>query len=73
VLWWLELPTSCMLLLPCVKKGRRSGAVVARASHLMHAPPPLWEEEQCGSRRSEPPVAVSDLPLHELRILANHG
>jgi hypothetical protein len=46
------------------------------------------EEERCGSSwsfpphgarrssvtrgRSKPPIAVSDLPLHELRVLANH-
>jgi hypothetical protein len=38
------------------------GAAMARASHILLA-----------RGRSEPPVAVSGLPLYELRMLANHG
>jgi hypothetical protein len=43
--------------------------VVARASHLLAA-----RERRGGVARgrSEPPVAVSGLPLRELRVLANH-
>jgi hypothetical protein len=44
-----------------VVRGRRSGAAAAGASHLV------------ARGRSKSPIAVSGLPLHELRMLANYG
>jgi hypothetical protein len=51
-------------------RGRRSAsAAAARASHL------LARGRRSGAARgkSEPPIAVLDLLLHEPRMLANHG
>jgi hypothetical protein len=70
-----------------VEGGRRSSAVVARASHLLHtwgrrsgamtagaSHLVAWGRRSDAARgRSKSPVAVSGLPLHELRVLANHG
>jgi hypothetical protein len=44
-----------------VAQERRSGVAVIGASHLIAR----------GRRKS--PIAVSGLPLHELRMLVNHG
>jgi hypothetical protein len=49
--------------------GRRSGAAAARASHLMVQ----GRRRGAAQGRSKPPVAVSGLPLRELRMLAKHG
>jgi hypothetical protein len=43
--------------------------MVARASHLLAR----GRRSGAAQGRSEPPVAISGLPLHELRMLANHG
>jgi hypothetical protein len=47
----------------------RSGAVAARASHLLAA---RGRRSGVARGRSEPPVVVSDLLLRELQMLANH-
>jgi hypothetical protein len=48
---------------------RRSGAAAARASHLLA----VWGRRGGAARGgSEPPIVVLGLPLHELRMLANH-
>jgi hypothetical protein len=39
---------------------------VTRASHLLHT---RWRRSGRTQGRSEPPVVVSGLPLHELRML----
>jgi hypothetical protein len=49
-------------------RGRRSGAVVARASHLMAR----GRRSGASRGRSKPLIVVSGLPLRELRVLANH-
>jgi hypothetical protein len=50
-------------------RGRRSDVAAAGASHLL-----AWGRRRSAARgRSEPPVALSGLPLHELRMLANHS
>jgi hypothetical protein len=50
-------------------RGRRGGVAAAGASHLL-----AWGRRRSAARgRNEPPVALSDLPLHELWMLANHS
>jgi hypothetical protein len=49
-------------------RGRRSGVVVAGASHLLAR----GRRSGVTQGRSEPPIAVSGVLLHELRMLANH-
>jgi hypothetical protein len=50
-------------------RGRRCGVATARASHLLMQ----GRRNGVAQGRSEPPVVVSGLPPHELRMLANYG
>jgi hypothetical protein len=50
-------------------RERRSGAVAARASHLMAQ----GRRSGAARGRSKPPVAVSGLSLRELQMISNHG
>jgi hypothetical protein len=50
-------------------RGRRSGAMMTGASHLMER----GMRSGVARGRSKSPIAISDLSLHELRVLANHG
>jgi hypothetical protein len=43
--------------------------MTARASHLVER----GMRSGVARGRSKSPIAISDLPLHELRVLANHG
>jgi hypothetical protein len=52
-----------------VIRWRRSGVAAAKASHLLT----VWGRRGDAARwRSEPPIAVPDLPLRELWMLANN-
>jgi hypothetical protein len=57
--------------------GRRSGAATAGASHLLHmrgrsGVATAGAFYLVARGRSKPSIAVSDLPLCELKVLANH-
>jgi hypothetical protein len=51
-------------------RGRRSGVVAAKASHLLVRG---RRRRGVARERSEPLVAVSGMPLHELLMLAKDG
>jgi hypothetical protein len=62
---------------PSSHPSRRSGAATAGASHLLHmrgrsGVATAGAFYLVARGRSKPSIAVSDLPLYELQVLANH-